>query len=396
MLAPKLTVKLGVMYTRAFKPPARAFFLFGPRGTGKSTYLKQHFAGATWIDLLPPATALEYQKDPSLLRHQVLAQPRSSWTVVDEVQKAPQLLDEVHHLMENEGRRKFVLTGSSARKIKRGAANLLAGRAVLRRLFPLNSRELNYSILPAQILRYGTLPLSVTARSNAAREDYLQSYVSVYLSEEIKAESLVRNVGSFARFLEIAALSAGQQVNMLGLSRDSGIARDTVRGYFEVFEDTLIGSWLPAYRPRVKVKEIATPRFYWFDCGVLHAAAGGFRQPLPADWKGILLEHWVYHEIRSHMEYAGSRGTLGYWRTPSGSEIDFLWWYGPRFVGIEVKAASRFRPDFLKGIRSFEESKPFRSTWVVYLGDKELKVGATRVLPVMSFLKKLHSGEVLG
>lgn len=384
------------MFQRDLKLPAQAFFLFGPRGTGKSTWLRTQLPQAKVIDLLPPGTTLEYQKDPALLRREVEALSARNWVVVDEVQRVPQLLDEVHFLMENRGYRKFVLTGSSARKLRRGGTNLLAGRALLRRLYPLNAHETAFSVAPEQVLRYGMMPLSVTAADNMLREEYLSSYVTTYLNEEIKFEGLVRDAGSFARFLDVASLAAGQRVNLSNLARDAQVTRDTVRSYFSIFEDTLIGSWLPAWRPRAKVKEVALPKFYWFDCGVLHAAAGGFRQPLPADWNGILFEHWIHHEIQSFLHYARSRGDLGYWRTPSGSEVDFVWWYGKTMVAVEVKASRRFKPEFLSGIRSLGEGQKLRSSWVVYLGDRELKEAHTWVLPAHSFLRKLHAGDVLG
>lgn len=245
-------------------------------------------------------------------------------------------------------------------------------------------------------MRYGTMPMSVNARDDEEREEYLSSYVTTYLNEEIKFEGLVRDAGSFARFLDIASLMAGQRANLSNLASEAQIGRETVRSCFSIFEDTLLGSWLPAWRPRATVKEVAAPKFYWFDSGVLHAAAGGFRQPLPADWTGILLEHWIHHEIRSFLDYSRSRGDLAYWRTPSGSEVDFLWWYGETAVAVEVKANRRFKPDFLAGIRSLSEGKRLRSSWLVYLGDKELKEGATWILPPGSFLRRLHEGEVLG
>lgn len=382
------------MYTRDLPIPSKSFFLLGPRGTGKSTWLHKHFQGGYWIDLLPPEETLKYTKEPSLLRKEILALPKDTWIILDEIQRAPLLLDEVHYLMENEGYKKFALTGSSARKIKRGTANLLAGRAIMKQMFPLNSKEIKFSISPERILTYGLLPMSITAPSDKKRMDYLLSYVLTYLNEEIKYEGLVRNVGSFARFLEIASLMAGQKINISNLARDAQIGRDTVRGYFDIFEDTLLGSWLPAYRPRAKVKEIASPKFYWFDPGVLHAAAGGFKQPMPSEWKGILLEHWIYHELKSYMNYQDRKGSLGYWSTPTESEIDFLWWYGQEFIPIEVKASSRFREDFMKGIRSFSQSKKIKSSWIVYLGEKSFKVDQTYILPVQTFLNRLHRGDI--
>jgi uncharacterized protein len=383
------------MFPRTLALPRSSCFLFGPRGTGKSTWVRSALPEAFTVNLLPSEAALRYERDPSLLRAEVLAQPRDRWIVLDEVQRVPRLLDEVHFLMEEGGYKKFVLTGSSARKLKRGAANLLAGRAVLRRLYPLTSGEMAFSEPVSQLLRYGSLPLSVTAPDDEAREDFLRAYVTVYLSEEIRAEGLVRNLGGFARFLEVAALAAGQRSNVMGLARDAGVARETARGYFEVLVDTLLGTWLPAYRPRAKVKEVALPKFYWFDAGVLNAAAGGFDQPLPADWQGVLLEHLLLHELRAYQDYAGVKGSLGYWATPSGSEVDFVWWRGGKLVAIEAKHGAQFRREYRKGIEALLSGRK-ADTYVVYLGDRELQVEGTRVMPLESFLRRLHRGEVLG
>ncbi len=391
----KLTAKLASMFTRALRAPRSAFFLFGPRGTGKSTWLRAMFADAFTVNLLPPATALRYERDPTQLRAEILALPRDRWIAVDEVQRVPRLLDEVHFLMEEKGYRKFVLTGSSARRVKRGAANLLAGRAVVRQFFPLTAGETEFSVPVSQLVKFGALPLSVTAPDDDAREDFLRAYVTTYLSEEIKAEGLVRNLGSFSRFLEVAALAAGQRTNVSNIARDAAVSRETARGFFELLVDTLIGHWLPAYRPRAKVKEVAQPKFYWFDPGVLHAAAGGFDQPLPSDWNGVLLEHLVLHELRSQQHYADVKGSLGYWATPSGSEVDFVWWRGERMTAIEVKHAREFRPSHRKGLESLLASTHAKS-YIVYLGSRELNVEGTRVLPLERFLRLLHEGEVLG
>lgn len=382
------------MFPRSLEPPRTSFFLFGPRGTGKSTWARQRLAGAHVVDLLPPETMLRFDKSPSLFRAEVLAQPRDRWIVVDEVQRVPRLLDEVHFLMEQHGYKKFALTGSSARKLKRGAANLLAGRAIVRNLFPLTFAELGDAAVADRLLKFGALPLCVTAEDDRAREDFLRSYVTVYLNEEIRAEALVRDLGSFARFLEIATLAAGRITNVSSLARDAAISRETARGYFEVLVDTLIGSFLPAYRPRAKVKEMAQPKFYWFDTGVLRAAAGGFDQPLPSDMEGIMLEHLVLRELQSYMHYSGVKGSLAYWATPSGSEVDFVFWRGSNVVAIEVKHGRTYRSDYRNGIASLLGSMKARS-YIVYRGERELEVEGTRVLPLEQFLRQLHAGAVI-
>lgn len=347
------------------------------------------------MNLLASDVMLRYERSPAELRAEVLAQPRSRWIVIDEVQRAPRLLDEVHFLMEEKGYKKFVLTGSSARKLKRGAANLLAGRAVVKNLFPLTAAEMNFSVKASQLLRFGAMPLSVNARNDEAREEFLRAFVTTYLTEEIKAEALVRDLGSFSRFIEVASLAAGQTTNVSGIARDTGVSRETVRGYFDVLVDTLIGTWLPAWRPRAKVKEVALPKFYWFDAGVLHAAAGGFDQPRPADWDGVLLEHLVHHEIRSHLHYAGVKGSLGYWATPSGSEVDFVWWHGRNIVAIEVKNGRELRREWKKGIDALREGTAAKA-YIVYRGNRELDLDGIRVLPFQTFLARLHAGEILG
>jgi predicted AAA+ superfamily ATPase len=383
------------MFPRDLPPPSRAFFLFGPRGTGKSTWIREHFAGAHVVNLLAAELMLRFERDPSLLRAEVLALPRTRWVVLDEVQRAPRLLDEVHLLMEEHGHKRFALTGSSARKLKRGAANLLAGRAVTRQLFPLTARELDFSI-PARLrLQYGSLPLSATAPDDDAREEFLRAYVTTYLAEEIKAEAAVRQLGSFSRFLAVAALAAGQTTNVSGIARDAGVSRETARGYFEVLVDTLIGSWLPAYRPRSRVKEVALPKFYWFDPGVLNAAAGAFDQPLPVDWQGVLLEHLVLQELAAYLHYEGVKGSLAYWGTPSGGEVDFVWWHGNRRVAIEVKHGKTYRPEYRKGIASFLSGTNARS-YIIYQGDRTMNVDGTHVLPLDEFLRRLYAGDVVG
>ena len=382
------------MFTRDLLPPKSASFLFGPRGTGKSTWAHRMLPDAWFVNLLLAEEVLRYERRPAEFRARVLALPKDRWIVIDEVQRVPGLLDEVHYLMEEKGHRRFLLTGSSARKLKRGAANLLAGRAVLKQLFPLTTHELGGGTRVEQLLHYGALPMSVTAPGDAEREAYLRAYVTVYLSEEIRAEGLVRNLGSFSRFLEVAALAAGQVTNVSGIARDAAVARETARGYFEILVDTLVGSWLPAWRPRARVKEVALPKFYWFDPGVLRAAARGFDDSLPADFQGVALEHLVLHEIRAHLHYAGVKGTLGYWATPAGTEVDFVWSLGARTVGIEVKHARQWRSDFNKGLKALSEARS-AETWCVYRGEDELLIDGTRVVPVETFLRRLHAGEVL-
>jgi predicted AAA+ superfamily ATPase len=384
------------MFTRTLVLPSRSFLLLGPRGTGKTTWLRQALPQALWYNLLLDRELLRLMRDPGLFRREIAALPAGSWVVVDEVQKLPALLNDVHDLLTAAPRRwRFALTGSSARRLRRGEANLLAGRVIGRSLYPLTAAELP-SLPPADdLLRFGGLPLIRAERATAGRIDLLEAYVSTYLTQEIRAEALVRSLESFTRFLEVAALANGQVTNVASLARDSGVARPTVQGYFDVLVDTLIGAWLPAWRPRAKVKEAAHPKFYLFDCGVVRALSGRLREPLDGAERGTLLETLIFHELRAHVSYSSCGGTLSYYRTPHGTEVDFIWTRGRHRIGIEVKASPRWRTEYGSALRELREGKVLTACHAVYLGDTPQQDGAVRVLPLPAFLRDLSRGRIL-
>ncbi len=383
------------MYTRQLELPGHSFLLFGPRGTGKTTWLRRGLPGALWFDLLRTQTLLSLSRQPDSFRQQVEARPPGSWVVVDEVQRLPGLLNEVHALIAEHGKRyRFALSGSSARKLKRLDVNLLAGRAINRQFFPLTAAEMEYRCDPERVLRLGLLP-QIQAEGEYAI-DALEAYVGNYIREEIQQEALVRSLESFARFLEVAALMNGQIVNVAGIARDAAVARPTVQGYFAVLADTLIGFWLPAWRKRAKVKEVASPKFYLFDTGVARALAGRVREPLDGTERGFLLETWVLHELRAAMAFQNLGGQLHYWRTPSGSEVDFVWTRGNRAIGIEVKAASVWRGEYGKPLKALIADGALAGGHVVYMGSVELKDGPLRIWPILGFLRELTNGSVLG
>jgi len=382
-----------VMFTRLYPSPSHSFFLFGPRGTGKTTWLRQVLSDALWFDLLRTHIVLALTRQPESFRQQVEARPSGSWVVVDEVQRLPSLLNEVHALIADTGHRyRFALSGSSARKLKRLDVNLLAGRAVNRQFFPLTSQELGDHYDLDRVLRFGLLP-QVHAEPDHAL-DVLDAYVSNYIREEIQQEALVRSLDSFARFLEVATLMNGQVVNVAGIARDAAVARPTVQGYFEVLVDTLIGFWLPAWKRRAKVKEIASPKFYLFDPGVARALAGRSREPLEGSERGFLLETWVLHELRAAMALHNSGGQLHYWRTPHGSEVDFIWTRAHRAVGFEVKASERWRPEFGGAIKGLLAEGILQAGFGVYTGATELKDGSLHVLPLKRFFHALARGDL--
>ena len=384
-----------LMYTRRLAQPERSFFLFGPRGTGKTTWLRQALPAALWFDLLRTQTFLDLSQRPESFRQQVLALHKGSWVVIDEIQRLPSLLNEVHAIIAERGTDiRFALSGSSARKLKRLDVNLLAGRAINRQLLPLTAAELGHRYTIDDVLRFGLLPQIHGDLDYAV--DTLDAYVSNYLREEIQQEALVKRLDSFARFLKIAALMNGQIVNVAGIARDAAVARPTVQGYFDTLIDTLVGYWLPAWQARAKVKEVSNPKFYLFDPGVARALAGRLREPLEGSERGFLLETWVLHELRAAVAYGNTGGDLRYWRTPSGSEVDFVWTRGRRSVGIEVKASSTWRSEYGTVLKSLLLAGNLDAGYGVYDGSVELKDGPLRVLPIASFFRTLAGGDIIG
>lgn len=384
------------MFTRLLPLPERTFFLFGPRGTGKTTWLRQVLPEALWVNLLLEREILRLVRDPGRFRQEVEARPSGTWVVVDEVQRMPSILDEVHDILTAHPRRwRFALTGSSARKLRGAEANLLAGRAIGRRFFPLTLAEIATPLLADEAIAFGMLPLIRSETARDSRIDLLEAYVETYLAQEVRAEALVRRLEPFVRFLSIAALANAQVTNLASLARDAGVSRPTVQGYLEVLTDTLIAVLLPAWRPRARVKEVAHPKLYLFDSGVARALSGRLREPLESAERGRLLETWVLSELRAHSSIANIGGEISYWRTPSGSEVDFVWSRGRRAVGIEVKASTRWRAEDGDSLAALLAERAVQHAFGVYLGDRPLVDRATRVLPVAAFLAELAAGRVL-
>ncbi len=382
------------MYTRRLPIPTHTFFLFGPRGTGKSTWLRQRLPDAHWFDLLRVSEVLELTRRPELFRARVEALPEGSWIVVDEVQRLPALLDEVHALIAETGNRyHFALSGSSARKLRRLDTNLLAGRAITRQFFPLTGAELDFAVGVDDLLATGCLPKIRSEPTLAV--DLLDAYVGTYLREEIQQEALTRDVGAFSRFLEIAALTHGQVVNVSGVARDAGVARPTVARYYDVLVDTLIGFWLPAWRPRARIRETQHPKFYLFDSGVARALAGRTREPLEKAERGPLFEGLVLHELRAAINEQNLGGALSYWRTTSGSEVDFIWERGKRRVGIEVKSARTWRREDGAALAALKAEGAVDAAFGVYTGKDRLKDRDVLVLPIVEFIRELAAGRVL-
>ncbi|MDX9735616.1 MAG: DUF4143 domain-containing protein [Thermoanaerobaculia bacterium] len=376
--------------SRFFEPPRESFFLLGPRGTGKSTWLRHVLPGALHVDLLRPEVERELSARPERLRDLVRGEPGRDTVVLDEVQRVPQLLPVVHEILESPDRRRFVLTGSSARKLRRGGFDLLAGRALVRSLHPFMAAELPSFDLGAAV-KHGLLPLVRASRKPA---DVLAAYASLYLEQEVRLEGLARNVGGFARFLEAASFSHGGVLNVANVARECQIERKTVSGYVDVLEDLLLGFRLPVFAKRAKREVTAHPKFYFFDAGVFRSLRP--RGPLdrPEEIDGAALEGLVAQHLRAWLAYGGA-GNLFFWRTRAGSEVDFVV-YGPSgFWAIEVKNTGRVRPEDLRPLAAFAEEYPEAVSILLYRGEERLRIGKTWCLPVEAFLRQLVPGRSL-
>jgi predicted AAA+ superfamily ATPase len=366
-------------------------FLWGPRQTGKSTLLRELFPTAPTYDLLSAREFRRLAADPGIFTEEcrALAANRGP-VIVDEIQKLPELLDEVHSLISRPGLN-FILTGSSPRKLQRGGGNLLGGRAIRHELLPLTSAELPDLSLDHALNR-GLLPPHYLSDQAAAR---LEAYVGDYLRDEVLAEALTRNLPAFQRFLEIAAFSNGQLVNAATIAREIGVAANTVRGYFEILVDTLIATWVPAWTKRVKRRVIQAPRFWFFDLGVVNELTRrGPLRPGSTD-HGAAFEHFIFMELRAHASYA-PRGVglpVSYWRTASGIEVDFI--LGDAEVAVEVKASDRPTTDHLKGLRAWREEHPrSRCLLVCRVPRGRRTEDGIDIIPWREFLERLWRHEI--
>ena len=371
---------------RFFQDPGRSFFLFGPRGTGKSTWIRTTFPDALHLDLLRYDTYRLFQTRPERLIETVRGEPRSM-VVIDEVQRVPELLQAVHLLIEERKDVRFVLTGSSARKLKRTGVDLLAGRASNKSLHPFMAAELGDRFSLEEALRLGLVPLVL---SDAKPDEALAGYVSLYLQEEVQAEGLVRNVGSFARFVEAVSFSHAGMLNVANVARECEVERRTVENFVTILEDLLLAFRLPVFTKRAQRALAGHPKFYLFDTGVFRSVrpVGPFDRPEAIE--GAALEGLVAQHLRAWLAYRGNRDTLYYWRTRSGVEVDFVL-YGPdTFAAIEVKNTARVRPEDLRALKAFRTDYPECSVTLLYRGEQPLLVEGIRCLPCEGFLRTLR------
>lgn len=370
-------------------PGTETFFLWGPRQTGKSTLLRAAYPDAFWVDLLKADEYRRYLQNPERLREE-LATRAPAQVVIDEVQKVPALLDEVHWLHENRGVH-FALCGSSARKVRRGGANLLGGRALRYELYGLTATELGDAFDLDRVLNRGYLPRIVA--SDRSRQ-LLESYVADYLKEEIAAEGLVRNVPVFSTFLDLAALSDTELVSFATLARDCGVSAPTAAAHFDILVDTLLGRWLHAYTKRPKRRVIAARKFYFADVGVVNhlARRGAVRRR--SELFGKAFENWVFHELCAHDAYRGLLARFSYWRLAGGTEVDFI--VNDLEVAVEAKGTEKVTADHLRGLRELVRDHPRTGRRIVVCLEPRPRrtEDGIDVLPAAEFCRQLAAGEV--
>ena len=377
-------------FKRFLEPPQGHFFLLGPRGTGKTRWTEQRFPEALRVDLLDPVQLRELSARPERLRDLVAGNPGRTCVVIDEIQKCPALLEVVHALIERDRSKRFVLTGSSARKLRREGVNLLGGRAEQRSLHPFMAAELAGKFHLEAALRHGLLPV---VWASPDPEGQVRAYNALYLKEEVQAEGLVRNVGGFARFLEAMSFSHAGVLNLANIARECQISRTTVEGHLAVLEDLLLGWRLPVFRPRAKRALAVHPKFYFFDTGIYRANRPIEPLDAPGEIGGPALEGLVAQHLRAWCAYGGNRSSLYYWQTRAGTEVDFVV-YGPDGCqAVEVKNSATVRPEDLRGLRAWAEDYPGSGRWLLYRGSDRLEREGVRCLPVQDFLEELQPGK---
>lgn len=380
------------MINRNLQLPAHkdeTFFLWGPRQTGKSTLLQATYPDAIWIDLLKAEEFRRYLQQPELLRQELPDDGQAHFVVIDEIQKLPTLLDEVHWLHENR-QVHFALCGSSARKVRRGHANLLGGRALRYELFGLTAAELDDQFDLTRILNHGYLPriyLSGTPKR------LLNAYVANYLKEEIAAEGLVRNLPVFSEFLNMAALSDAEPVNFSTIARDCGVSSQTIKEYFQILEDTLLGRWLPSFRKRPKRRVAASSKFYFSDVGVVNFLAKRGTLEQGSELFGKAFENWCFHELSAYNMYNDVYAEFYYWHLAGGTEVDFI--VNDMEIAIEVKDSRHIGAKQLKGLRSLKLDHPDVEKRLLVCCEDKLRIteDGIMVVPADLFVKKLWQGE---
>jgi len=373
------------MYSRLIEPPKdKSFFLFGPRGTGKTTWVRSKFTKALYLDLLEAEVFNDLLANPQRLEN-FIPKNFNNWVIIDEVQRIPELLNEVHRLIEK-NKYKFILTGSSARKIRRKGINLLAGRALSYHLYPLTAMELADDFDLNHSLSYGHLPCVYTEKDPRA---YLESYVKAYLEEEVQQEGLTRNLGKFSRFLEAASFSQGAILNISSVARDCSIERKVVESYFSILEDLLIAYRIPVFTKRAKRRMVNHPKFYFFDAGLYCTLRPAGPLDMPEEIGGHAIETLFLQELTAINAYLRLGYNIFYWMTSNNTEVDFVLYGNKGILAFEIKRTAKISSTMLKGLKAFQKDYPKAKTYFIYGGERVLREGNIEILPIKDTLKKL-------
>ncbi len=346
------------------------------------------------IDLLKHKDFHKFSTQPELLSEIIQGNPEYKTIAIDEIQKLPILLDEVHALIfDHDSRIQFILTGSSARKLKKSNVNLLAGRALVRHFHPLSFSEIKDLFDLDDCLKFGMLPEIFSFETVAEKKDYLDSYVQTYLKEEVQQESLVRSLPSYLKFLEHFAIRNAQVINLQNLSQDIGIPRTTINGYLDILQDTMLGLKLEPLHLKAKVKEVSLSKFYFFDTGVVRALSRNLDSDISTQEKGFLLETYILHELKCYSDYFQKRWQFNYWGTPSENEVDFIISAGKSLWGLEVKSSKKWTKDFNSGLKVLMAAGKIKKAIGVYCGQDVIKSDEITVYPVGKFIENLFSGK---
>ncbi len=377
---------------RFFQGSSQSFFLFGARGTGKSTWIKQHTRYTQFIDLLSPDSYREYIAKPERLKEIVQTSQQHQLIIIDEIQKVPELLDVVHQLIEENKKLQFILTGSSSRKLKRSGVDLMAGRAVVKNMYPFMASELGDHFDLKDAMTWGLVPLIWNSQD---RDETQQAYMTLYLKEEVQQEGIVRDIGGFSRFLESASFSHGSVLNIAEVSRECQINRKTVEGYFDVLEDLLLSFRLQVFTKRAKRILSSHPKFYFFDAGVFRSLRPKGIIDSPNEIDGLTLEGLVAQHLRAWIAYSGNDHQIYFWRTKSGNEVDFIIYGSKYFYAIEVKNSQRIHPKDLNGLTAFVADYPEAAPCLLYRGTEKIIHKNILCIPVEEFLQQLKPDNPL-
>lgn len=375
------------MYSRIINPPEnKSFFLFGPRGTGKSSWVKTQFSKALYLDLLDSQIFNDLLANPSRLQN-FIPKNFGDWVIIDEIQKIPPLLDEVHRLIESQ-KNKFILTGSSARKLRHKGVNLLAGRALTLFMHPLTARELGDDFRLEHSLQFGQLPCVYTETEPGR---YLESYVTTYLREEVQQEGLTRNLGAFSRFLEAASFSQGAVLNISEVARECAVERKVAQNYFSILEDLLLGFRLPVFTKKAKRRMVQHPKFYFFDVGVFRTLRPQGPLDRPEEMEGPAYETLFLQELKALNDCLHLGYEIYYWRTSNDAEVDFVL-YGKRGIkAFEIKRTGKVKPEYLGGLLAFLEDYPMAQAHFIYGGERRMQERGVEILPFVQAVKILQN-----